>query len=156
MTRSHALLHCSNATLVAARAEAWDGRDPGSVRVLLSNPRWEGRFLRFLEISGMGRTVDGLDVEEAHASRLDQWIIWETGEEGGGVADNWCSAFVFSFFVFHHKILAISCKGDPYPAICAQRTLGAEDFLCSGLHAGAAAGFLCLSFVYIPLRGERL
>jgi hypothetical protein len=31
MTRSHALLHCSNATLVAARAEAWDGRDPGSV-----------------------------------------------------------------------------------------------------------------------------
>jgi hypothetical protein len=72
------------------------------------------------------------------------------------VADNWCSAFVFSFFVCHHKILAISCKGDPYPAICAQRTLGAEDFLCSGLHAGAAAGFLCLSFVYIPLRGERL
>jgi ribonuclease HI len=71
-TRSHALLHCPNATLVAARAEAWDGRDPGSVRVLLSNPRWEGRFLRFLEISGMGRTVDGLDVEEAHASGLDQ------------------------------------------------------------------------------------
>jgi hypothetical protein len=31
----------------------------------------------------MGRTVDGLDVEVAHASRLDQWIIWETGEERG-------------------------------------------------------------------------
>jgi hypothetical protein len=31
----------------------------------------------------MGRTVDGLDGEEAHASILDQWIVWETGEEGG-------------------------------------------------------------------------
>jgi hypothetical protein len=42
------------------------------------------------------------------------------------VADSWCSAFVFRFV---HKILVISFKGDPYPAICAQRTLGAEDFL---------------------------
>jgi hypothetical protein len=83
MTRSHALLHCPNATLVAPRAEAWDGKDPGSIRVLRSYPRWEGRFLRFLEISGMGRTVDGLDVEEANASRLDGWIVWEMGEEGG-------------------------------------------------------------------------
>jgi hypothetical protein len=35
------------------------------------------------------------------------------------------------------------CKGDPYPRIYAQRMLGAEDFLCLGLHAGAATGFLC-------------
>jgi hypothetical protein len=49
----------------------------------------------------------------------------------------------------------VTCKGDPYPETCAQRMLGAEDFLCLGLHAGAAAGFLCLSVVYIPPRGER-
>jgi hypothetical protein len=30
MTRSHALLHCPNATLAAARVEAWEGRNPGS------------------------------------------------------------------------------------------------------------------------------
>jgi hypothetical protein len=44
----------------------------------------------------------------------------------------------------------VSCKGDLYLETCAQRTLGAEDFLCLGLHAGAAAGFLSFSFVYIP------
>jgi hypothetical protein len=63
MTRSHALLYYPNATLATARAEAWEGRDPGSIRVLHSNPRWEGRLLRFLELSGIGRTVEGgLDV----------------------------------------------------------------------------------------------
>ena len=39
MTRSHALLHCTNAKLRAAREEAWDGKHPGSIRVLLMNPR---------------------------------------------------------------------------------------------------------------------
>jgi hypothetical protein len=81
MTRSHALLHCPNAALAAARAEAWEGRDPGSIRVLLSNPRWEGRLLRFLELFGVGRTVKGgLDVEEAYAARMDEWIVWEAKE----------------------------------------------------------------------------
>jgi hypothetical protein len=85
MTRSHALLHCPSATLAAARAEAWEGRDPGSIRVLLSNPRWEMRLLRFLELSGLGRTVEGgLDVEEAYAARMDEWVIWETEEEMAG------------------------------------------------------------------------
>jgi hypothetical protein len=37
--RSHALLHCPNATLAAARVEAWEGRNTGGVRVLLANPR---------------------------------------------------------------------------------------------------------------------
>jgi hypothetical protein len=45
MTRSHALLHCPNATLAAARVEALEGRIPGVVRVLLANPRWESRLL---------------------------------------------------------------------------------------------------------------
>jgi hypothetical protein len=28
--------------------------DPGGVRVLLANPRWERRFVKFLELSGVG------------------------------------------------------------------------------------------------------
>jgi hypothetical protein len=39
-------------------------------------------LLRYLELSGMGRTVDGgFDVEEAHAGRKDGWIVWEAEEE---------------------------------------------------------------------------
>jgi len=83
MTRSHVLLHCPSARLAAARVEAWEGRDPGSIKVLLSNPRWEGRLLRYLELSGVGRTVEGgQDEEEAHASKMDRWIAWEAEEEG--------------------------------------------------------------------------
>ena len=76
-----------NARLAAARVEAWEGRDPGSLRVLLSNPRWVRRLLKFLELSGAGRIVeDGGDKEEAQAFRMDRWIIvWEEeeGTEGG-------------------------------------------------------------------------
>jgi hypothetical protein len=83
MTRSHVLLHCPNATLAAARVEAWEGRNPGGIRVLLSNPRWERRLMRFLELSGVGRLVEGgKDEEEAHAETMDQWIVWKA-EEGG-------------------------------------------------------------------------
>jgi hypothetical protein len=50
----------------------------GSVRVLLSSPRWERWLLRFLELSGVGRVMDdGVDEEVARAARLDGWIIWE-------------------------------------------------------------------------------
>jgi hypothetical protein len=41
----------------------------------------------------------------------------------------------------------VICKGDPYPETCPQRTLGAEGFLCFGLHARVATGFLCLYFL---------
>jgi hypothetical protein len=58
MTRSHALIHRPNVTLAAARVEAWEGRDPGGIRVLLSNSRWEGRLLRFLDLSGVGRRLE--------------------------------------------------------------------------------------------------
>jgi len=45
-----------------------------SPRVLLSNPRWETQLLRFLELSGVGRVMEnGVDVEEAQASRMDKW-----------------------------------------------------------------------------------
>jgi hypothetical protein len=54
------------------------------VKVLLSNPRWESMLLRFLELSGMGRVVDGgVEQDEAHAARMDDWIVWEAGEERG-------------------------------------------------------------------------
>jgi hypothetical protein len=53
MTRSHVLLHCPNAKLRAARVEAWEGKNRGGARVLLANPRWERRFVKFLELSGV-------------------------------------------------------------------------------------------------------
>ena len=72
MTRSHVLLHCKNPKLVAARAEAWEGKNPGGIRVLSAGPRWERRFVRFLELSGVGRTMkDGTDEESAYATRMD-------------------------------------------------------------------------------------
>ena len=82
MTRSHALLHCPNATLAVARVEAWEGRNSGGIRTLLSNPRWEKRLLRFLELSGVRRMVEGgEDEDEAHAARMDRWVVWEAEEE---------------------------------------------------------------------------
>jgi len=81
MTGSHVLLHCPNEKLVTARAEAREGKNPGGVRVLLANPRWERRFVRFLELSGVGRTMaDGTDKDGARAARVDEWVVWEVGE----------------------------------------------------------------------------
>jgi hypothetical protein len=79
MTHSHVLLHCPNERLRAARVETWEGKNPGGVRVLLANPRWEWWFVKFLELSGIGRTMaDGTDENGARASRMDEWVIWET------------------------------------------------------------------------------
>ena len=53
MMRSHVLLHCKNPKLTAARLEAWEGKNPGGVRVLLAvvrcfrRPRFEGKFTVF-------------------------------------------------------------------------------------------------------------
>jgi hypothetical protein len=81
MIRSHVLLHCANQRIVAARQEAWGGVHPASVRMLLASPRWEKRLLRFLELSGVERTMeDGADVEETRAERMDGWITWEHGD----------------------------------------------------------------------------
>jgi hypothetical protein len=57
MTRSHVLLHCSNARIVAARQEALGNTHTGSIRVLLSYPCWEKRLLNFLDLSGVGRIM---------------------------------------------------------------------------------------------------
>jgi hypothetical protein len=81
MSRAHVLLNCRNQRVMAARAEAWNGEHPGSVRRLLADPRWEKRFVCFRELSGVGRTLaDGTDEESAYAERLDTWIAWETEE----------------------------------------------------------------------------
>jgi hypothetical protein len=83
MSRSHVLLHCPNAKLKAAREEAWEGKDPGGARVLLSNPPVGitdpqiPRALRHRK-GRRGRVVEeGTDVEEVRAARLDGWIVWE-------------------------------------------------------------------------------
>ena len=79
MTWSHVPPHCKNPKLTAARLEAWEGKNPGGVRVLLANPRWERRFVRFLELSGVRRTMrNGTDEESAYATRMDEWMTWET------------------------------------------------------------------------------
>ena len=79
MAGSHALLHCGDA---GARRVAWEGDEPGSLRVLLMSPGWESRLLRFLELSGVDRVVEnGEDEDERWAARLDSWI----GGEG------WCA-----------------------------------------------------------------
>jgi hypothetical protein len=51
-------------------------------RVLLANPRWERRLVKFLELSGVGRVMaDGTDEDGAYAARMDEWVAWETVEE---------------------------------------------------------------------------
>jgi hypothetical protein len=57
MTRSHVLLHCPSVKLREAREKAWEGKTPGGVRMLLANPRWERRLVKFLELSGVGRVM---------------------------------------------------------------------------------------------------
>ena len=51
-------------------------------RVLLANPRWEKRFVRFLELSDVDRTVEeGTDEDNACAARMGEWVVWEAAEE---------------------------------------------------------------------------
>ena len=55
--------------------------------MLLANPRLERWFVRFLELSGVGRTMKvGTDEESAHAARMDEWVAWEArmGKEERG------------------------------------------------------------------------
>jgi len=55
------------------------------LRVLLANPRWERRFIEFLELLQVGRVVaDGTDEDVARAAKMDEWIVWEVEERGEG------------------------------------------------------------------------
>ena len=56
MTGSHV---CTDVKIKAAREEAWEGKDPGSVRVLLANPQWERKLLRYLCRALWGVVGDG-------------------------------------------------------------------------------------------------
>ena len=64
-----------------------EGRHPGNVRVFLASPRWGKRFLRFLELSGVGRLMaDGTNEDAVRAAMLDDWMVWEAeGEVAQGV-----------------------------------------------------------------------
>jgi hypothetical protein len=43
--------------------------------VLLANTRGERRFVHFLKLSGIGRTMaDGTDEDGACAARMDEWV----------------------------------------------------------------------------------
>jgi hypothetical protein len=73
---------CSSIALTPKSGRRERRHGPGSVRILLANPRWEKR-LRFLELSGVGKVMDdGADEEETRAARMDGWIVWEAGEGG--------------------------------------------------------------------------
>ena len=124
MTRSHALLHCTNDKLRAARAEAWKGKDPGSIRVLLNNPRWERRLLRFLELSEAGRLVGDED-PGGQAGRVDCVV---GGGEGRPVWHH-----VLFLFLLAVSSFVFPFKRAPSLELCAQRTLGSEDFIVSRL-----------------------
>jgi hypothetical protein len=77
MTRSHVVLHCPNERLRVARSGGVGRRRiPGVSRVLLANPRWERRFVKFLELSGVGRVMADGRTDEARA------LEWTSG---GGV-----------------------------------------------------------------------
>jgi hypothetical protein len=57
MSRAYVLLNCRNPRVVEAGAEALDGKNPGTVPRLLADLRWGKRFVRFLGLSGVGRTL---------------------------------------------------------------------------------------------------
>ena len=54
---------------------------------MLANPRWERRFVRFLELSGVGKTMaDGTGEEFAYTARMDEWTAWEVREVRNGIS----------------------------------------------------------------------
>jgi hypothetical protein len=74
-----------NPRLRAARLEVCEGKSPGGVRALLSNPQagWERQFVKFHELSGVGRVMaDGTNEDNACAAKImDEWVISETVEK---------------------------------------------------------------------------
>jgi hypothetical protein len=80
MTGSRALLCCRDAGIVAAWGEAWETSGLGDSGVYLSNPRWERRSLRFLELLTVGRVIGDGGEDETQAGKLDLWIPWEKEE----------------------------------------------------------------------------
>jgi hypothetical protein len=100
MTRSYVLLHCPSERLRSASVE-------GKTReMLLANPRWERRFVKFLELSGVGKT-------------MADWMD-EDGDRPTGLI---CTlSFLISLYLF--------VREGSYPETCT-----AEDLLCLSLPA---------------------
>ena len=54
---------------------------PGSGRLRSANQRQEWRFYEFLDMCVVGRKMtDGMDEDNAHAQRMDGWVMWEMEE----------------------------------------------------------------------------
>jgi len=81
------------------------GREtPGGVCVLLANPRWERRSLKFLELSGVVRVMaDGTDEDGARAARMDEQVVWEP-EERVAQFDHLFFLFLYCFVGGNHTL----------------------------------------------------
>jgi len=101
MTRSHVLLHCLNDGLRVAREKAWEGKDPGGVRVLLANPRWEKRLLRFLELSGAGKRRRRGRGPGSEAGRVDNLKDEGEGTPTGANLTTFSCVPLYSSFYYH-------------------------------------------------------
>ena len=123
MTRSRALLHCANDELRAAPVEAWEGKDPGSIRLLLNNPRWEKRLLRILELSGWEGWWKGTIWTKPG---LLGWTGGSRGRQRRGSPSRALYTILFFPSVFPFKRA-------PSLELCSPRMLGSEDFLGVGL-----------------------
>jgi hypothetical protein len=65
-----------DAELTAVEAALWWYEDNHTTR-------WKRRLLRFLELSSVGPYVEGgVDEDQAHAERMEEWIVWEAEAEG--------------------------------------------------------------------------
>jgi len=115
MTRSHVLLHYPNARIAAAGLEVWENRDLGGARVLLSNPRWEGRFLRFLELSGVGGIME--KGEDAEASRVNrrQLDCMESGGASLAVSFPFFLLSICSGELVSRVLCTARCRGRRFP-----------------------------------------
>ena len=149
MTRSHVLFHCTNSKLHAAREEAWEGKDPGGIRVHTPhNPRWERRLLRFLELPGVGRMVEGeVDGDQARAARMDIGLHRKRRRGSRSSAQ-------FTTFSF---LCLCSLRGahTPSSAHNAWWERGISFSFSVVAVVGSTAGFFCSPIVYISLWDER-
>jgi len=111
MTRSHVLLHCRNLKLVAAGLEAWEGKNPGGVRVLLASPRWERRFVRFLSYLRLGgRWLMGRMKKLLMPQGWMSGLYGKPGEDGRSVGRTKnCLLACFSFFPPLFTVWRYSC-----------------------------------------------
>jgi len=57
------------------------GKEPGRCPGVASQSQVGRRFVRFLELSGVGKTMaDGTDEDGARAAKMDEWVMWESVE----------------------------------------------------------------------------